>query len=65
MAIKLCHHLLGGEWHGGLSTSRVLGGRRRGDAVGVHGQVGGDEGFATLRRGAKFPLHCTVEGDEL
>ena len=60
VSIKLCHHLFRGERHGGLSTSKGMGGRRVGDAVGDHDQVGGAEGVASLRRGAKLPLHFTV-----
>ena len=60
VVIKLCHHLFRGERHGGLSTSRGMGEHRGGDVVGVHGKVGGAEGVATLRRGAKFHLHFTV-----
>ena len=33
--------------------------------MGDHGQVGGAEGVAPLRQGAKFPLHCAVEWDKL
>ena len=33
--------------------------------MGGHGQVGGAEGVATLRRGAKLTLRCIVEGGKL
>ena len=65
VAVKLFHHLLGGERHGGLSTSRGVGRQLGGDVMGGHGQVGGAKGVAPLIRGSKFYLHCTVEGDEL
>ena len=63
--VELCHHILGGERHGGSSTIRGMGGHRVGDAVRNYGQVGGAKGVATLRQGAKLPLYCTVEGEKL
>ena len=63
--VELCHHLLIVERRDGSLTSSGLNGRSGGDAVGEHGQVGGAEGIAPLRRGAKFPIHCAVEWDEL